>query len=188
MGFPAYLPGLLWSGCRDSNPGPLDPQSSALTKLRHSPSCQSPRLPGPLPNRRVSGPHLAAHPEPAGGRGFPDSNWTAEAVSGIAPGAAIVARPAEPLSWPQDCAGPEGIPSVGLDGSMGKAVDGVVLCTSKPDHRLCECLPHRLRVGEAAGNDRSRDQRRLRRRRQRPGRRRRVPPGHPRHRGHNGRR
>ncbi len=30
--------GLLLSGCRDSNPGPLDPQSSALTKLRHSPS------------------------------------------------------------------------------------------------------------------------------------------------------
>ena len=27
-----------WSGCRDLNPGPLDPQSSALTKLRHSPS------------------------------------------------------------------------------------------------------------------------------------------------------
>ncbi len=26
-----------WSGCRDLNPGPLDPQSSALTKLRHSP-------------------------------------------------------------------------------------------------------------------------------------------------------
>ncbi len=26
------------SGCRDLNPGPLDPQSSALTKLRHSPS------------------------------------------------------------------------------------------------------------------------------------------------------
>ena len=25
------------SGCRDLNPGPLDPQSSALTKLRHSP-------------------------------------------------------------------------------------------------------------------------------------------------------
>ena len=28
---------VLWSGCRDLNPGPLDPQSSALTKLRHSP-------------------------------------------------------------------------------------------------------------------------------------------------------
>ena len=26
-----------WSGCRDLNSGPLDPQSSALTKLRHSP-------------------------------------------------------------------------------------------------------------------------------------------------------
>ena len=26
-----------WSGCRDLNPGPLDPQSSVLTKLRHSP-------------------------------------------------------------------------------------------------------------------------------------------------------
>ena len=30
-------PSRSWSGCRDSNPGPLDPQSSALTKLRHSP-------------------------------------------------------------------------------------------------------------------------------------------------------
>ena len=29
------------SGCRDLNPGPLDPQSSALTKLRHSPLLQS---------------------------------------------------------------------------------------------------------------------------------------------------
>src|SRR5579862_9882934 len=27
----------MWSGCRDLNSGPLDPQSSALTKLRHSP-------------------------------------------------------------------------------------------------------------------------------------------------------
>ena len=26
-----------WSGCRDLNPGPLVPQTSALTKLRHSP-------------------------------------------------------------------------------------------------------------------------------------------------------
>ena len=32
------LAGDFWSGCRDLNPGPLDPQSSALTKLRHSPS------------------------------------------------------------------------------------------------------------------------------------------------------
>lgn len=39
---------------------------------------------------------------------------------------------------------------------MGKAVDGVVLCTSKPDHRLRERLPHRLRIGEAPGNDLSR--------------------------------
>ncbi len=31
--------------------------------------------------------------------------------------------------------------SVALVGSMGKAVDGVVLCTSKPDHRLRERLP-----------------------------------------------
>ena len=30
------------SGCRDLNPGPLDPQSSALTKLRHSPLLGSP--------------------------------------------------------------------------------------------------------------------------------------------------
>ena len=30
-------PGRTRSGCRDLNPGPLDPQSSALTKLRHSP-------------------------------------------------------------------------------------------------------------------------------------------------------
>ncbi len=29
------------SGCRDLNPGPLDPQSSALTKLRHSPMLQT---------------------------------------------------------------------------------------------------------------------------------------------------
>ncbi len=28
---------LLWSGCRDSNPGPSVPQTDALTKLRHSP-------------------------------------------------------------------------------------------------------------------------------------------------------
>jgi hypothetical protein len=28
---------IVTSGCRDLNPGPLDPQSSALTKLRHSP-------------------------------------------------------------------------------------------------------------------------------------------------------
>ena len=35
------------SGCRDLNPGPLDPQSSALTKLRHSPSPgQSPTVVG----------------------------------------------------------------------------------------------------------------------------------------------
>jgi hypothetical protein len=32
-----YLGSPWWSGCRDLNPGPLDPQSSALTKLRHSP-------------------------------------------------------------------------------------------------------------------------------------------------------
>ena len=31
-----------WSGCRDLNPGPLDPQSSALTKLRHSPCAVRP--------------------------------------------------------------------------------------------------------------------------------------------------
>ncbi len=30
------------SGCRDLNPGPLDPQSSALTKLRHSPHISAP--------------------------------------------------------------------------------------------------------------------------------------------------
>ena len=43
------------SGCRDLNPGPLDPQSSALTKLRHSPSLveplkllQSPQPRGPF--------------------------------------------------------------------------------------------------------------------------------------------
>ncbi len=30
------------SGCRDLNPGPLDPQSSALTKLRHSPRSDRP--------------------------------------------------------------------------------------------------------------------------------------------------
>ena len=41
---------------------------------------------------------------------------------------------------------------VSVVGSMGKAVDGVVLCTSKPDHRLRERLPHRLRIGEASGN------------------------------------
>jgi transposase InsO family protein len=34
------------SGCRDLNPGPLDPQSSALTKLRHSPLL----VRGPLPS------------------------------------------------------------------------------------------------------------------------------------------
>jgi len=34
---PCTSPAPSWSGCRDSNPGPLDPQSSALTKLRHSP-------------------------------------------------------------------------------------------------------------------------------------------------------
>ena len=30
-------PACSWSGCRDLNPGPPDPQSGALTKLRHSP-------------------------------------------------------------------------------------------------------------------------------------------------------
>ena len=45
---------------------------------------------------------------------------------------------------------------VSVVGSVGKAVDGVVLCTSKPDHRLRERLPHRLRVAEAPGNDLSR--------------------------------
>ena len=34
------------SGCRDLNPGPLDPQSSALTKLRHSPQIGSEEIPG----------------------------------------------------------------------------------------------------------------------------------------------
>jgi hypothetical protein len=36
---PSYppRPASFQSGCRDLNPGPLDPQSSALTKLRHSP-------------------------------------------------------------------------------------------------------------------------------------------------------
>src|SRR6478735_4857343 len=30
-------PAVLLSGCRDLNPGPLVPQTNALTKLRHSP-------------------------------------------------------------------------------------------------------------------------------------------------------
>src|SRR5690349_11304659 len=33
----AQGPAVIPSGWRDSNPRPLDPQSSALTKLRHSP-------------------------------------------------------------------------------------------------------------------------------------------------------
>jgi hypothetical protein len=37
FGKPALTCTFTWSGCRDLNPGPLDPQSSALTKLRHSP-------------------------------------------------------------------------------------------------------------------------------------------------------
>ena len=40
-----------WSGCRDLNPGPLDPQSSALTKLRHSPLCEKPSLTWDYPFR-----------------------------------------------------------------------------------------------------------------------------------------
>jgi hypothetical protein len=31
------MPSSEWSGCRDLNSGPLVPQTSALTKLRHSP-------------------------------------------------------------------------------------------------------------------------------------------------------
>ena len=34
--------GVLWSGCRDSNPGPSVPQTDALTKLRHSPQAGEP--------------------------------------------------------------------------------------------------------------------------------------------------
>ncbi len=37
LGQKCLLTCLSESGCRDLNPGPLDPQSSALTKLRHSP-------------------------------------------------------------------------------------------------------------------------------------------------------
>jgi hypothetical protein len=32
------MTGMLWSGCPDLNRGPLRPERSALTKLRHSPS------------------------------------------------------------------------------------------------------------------------------------------------------
>ena len=34
-----------WSGCRDSNPGPLAPQASALARLRHSPNYLAYTLP-----------------------------------------------------------------------------------------------------------------------------------------------
>ena len=34
-------PSMIWSGCRDSNPGPSVPQTDALTKLRHSPSART---------------------------------------------------------------------------------------------------------------------------------------------------
>ena len=55
-----FLLAALQSGCRDSNPGPLDPQSSALTKLRHSPfrsTCikRAPSGRRCLPTRELSG-------------------------------------------------------------------------------------------------------------------------------------
>ena len=47
----------VWSGCRDSNPGPSVPQTDALTKLRHSPRRGESRsrpsrhgVPEPLPH------------------------------------------------------------------------------------------------------------------------------------------
>src|SRR5665213_3629861 len=48
-----------WSGCRDLNPGPLDPQSSALTKLRHSPWRFRRDGNGPVPaDRQTTAPDL----------------------------------------------------------------------------------------------------------------------------------
>ena len=54
---------MIWSGCRDSNPGPLDPQSSAL------PGCATSRFlgngePEPEPellNCELTGPAKAGH-------------------------------------------------------------------------------------------------------------------------------
>ena len=41
------MTGYFWSGGRDLNPGPSDPQSDALAKLRHRPVPY-----GPAPNNR----------------------------------------------------------------------------------------------------------------------------------------
>lgn len=36
-----HPPHYIWSGCRDSNSGPLEPHSSALAGLRHTPKYSS---------------------------------------------------------------------------------------------------------------------------------------------------
>jgi hypothetical protein len=64
------------SGCRDLNPGPLDPQSSALTKLRHSPHSvrptQSSRTAEDQPSPTVEGDHCNQTCNPITiGRRFP---------------------------------------------------------------------------------------------------------------------
>jgi hypothetical protein len=72
-------PPLMWSGWPDLNRRPLDPQSSALTKLRHSPSFFRPSDPN-----RYSCPPLPQGAPPARRPPGPPESWR---ITGEDPGA-----------------------------------------------------------------------------------------------------
>ena len=75
-GFPNHLTWTFESGCRDLNPGPLDPQSSALTKLRHSPCAIRPVQRVREANSYPSAPMRANRKEPPRQPPLVDRNGT----------------------------------------------------------------------------------------------------------------